>query len=294
MRHTVLFVCVALACAAAQQPSAPAAPASKVDWTLVEKTLGRPGAVQDGVHKVTFWRTDMPVMIGRTHVAPAAALGSWIAFRETPSGITCDGDLVLARDEVAPVMDALQQHGFEITALHNHLMFETPEVMYMHFFARGDLGPIVDGMKAALERTHTPTTAATTKPPQGSITYDQKTIEQVIGKAGTASGPVLAFGFPRSQPIMMHAVTMPPPMGMATAINFQPSPHGVAATGDFVLLENEVNPVLAALRKGGITVTAVHNHMLDDNPRMVFVHFWAEGPAERVARTLRDALDQTK
>ncbi len=289
MRHTVLVVCLALAGAAAQQPP----PAPQIDWSILEKTLGRPGTVQDGIHKVTFWRTDLPVMIGRTRVAPAAALGSWMAFREAPSGITCDGDLVLAPEEVAPVMDALQQRGFEITGLHNHLLAEKPEVMYMHFFARGELAPIVEALKKALDHTHTPT-APNAKAPQGAIAFDQKAIEQVMGKAGTTSGPVLSFAFPRTQPILMHGASLPPPMGMATAINFQPSPQGVAATGDFVLLEAEVNPVIAALRKGGIAVTAVHNHLLDDNPRMVFVHFWAEGLAEHVARALRDALDQAK
>jgi hypothetical protein len=236
----------------------------------------------------------MRVMVGHTPLAPAAGLGSWMACRENPSGVTCDGDLVLRGDEVAPVMDALQQHGFEITALHNHLLREQPQVMYMHFFARGELPPILEGLKSALQQTATPMTAATSKPPPGAISYERKVIEQIMRKAGNAAGPVLAFGFPRTHDILMHGITMTAPMGMATAMNFQPSPQGVAATGDFVLLEAEVNPVITALRKGNIAVTAVHNHMMEDNPRIVFVHFWAEGKPEAVAHALRAALDQTK
>ncbi|MGH9649349.1 MAG: DUF1259 domain-containing protein, partial [Terriglobales bacterium] len=127
---------------------------------------------------------------------------------------------------------------------------------------------------------------------KAAMTLDRKTIEEILGKPGTVNGAVLAFSFPRQHAIAMHGATLPPAMGMATAINFQPSPAGVAATGDFVLREAEVNPVIAALRQGEVKVTAVHNHLLDDDPRTVFVHFWAEGKAEPVAKSLRAALDR--
>jgi hypothetical protein len=261
------------------------------DWSVVERTLGRAGKLQDGVYKVGFPRTDLHVRMGGTEVLPAAALGSWIAFRQNDAGadVVADGDLVLAEPEVSGVISALVEHGIEVSAVHNHLTGEQPEVLYVHFFARGELEKIAQGLKAALNATATPTGLAA--PSKAAMTFDSKAIEEVLGKPGTVNGAVLAFAFPRKHAIAMHGAALPPAMGMATAINFQPSPEGVAATGDFVLRESEVNPVIAALRAGGVKVTAVHNHLLDDDPHTFFVHFWAEGKPERVAKALRGALE---
>ena len=262
------------------------------DWGVVERVLGRAGKLQDGVYKVAFPRTDLHVRMGRTKVLAAAALGSWMAFRQDDAGagVVADGDLVLLEPEVNGVISALVESGIEVSAVHNHLAGEQPEVLYVHFFARGDLGKIARGLKAALAVTATPTGPAA--PSKAALTLDRKTIEAEMGKPGTVNGAVLAFSFPRQHAIAMHGAALPPAMGMATAINFQPSPEGVAATGDFVLREAEVNPVIAALRAGGVKVTAVHNHMLEDDPHTVFVHFWAEGKAESVAKSLREALNR--
>ncbi|MCU1284252.1 MAG: peptidase [Acidobacteriales bacterium] len=280
--HLVVAFLVCFSCAA--QTAAPD------EWAPVGKTLGRSGKLQDGVYKVTFPRTDLYVRIGNTKVEAAAGLGSWMAFRKTASGAAiADGDLVLLADEVNPVISALQAGRMEVTAIHNHLIGEQPQVMYVHFFGQGDAQALATTLKSALDKTKTPTVAAASPP---AIPFpDQKLIETTLGKSGTVNGKVLAFGFPRPHAISMHKETLPPAMGMATAINFQPSPKGVAATGDFVLGEDEVQRVVAALRKGDIAVTAMHNHLLDDEPRMVFVHFWAEGAAETVAKTLKTALD---
>ncbi|HEV2022508.1 MAG TPA: DUF1259 domain-containing protein [Terriglobales bacterium] len=261
-------------------------------WSFVERTLGRAGKLQDGVYKVAFPRTDLHVRMGRTPVLPAAALGSWMAFRQNDAGtgVVADGDLVLLEPEVNGVISALVEHDIEVSAVHNHLTGEQPEVLYVHFFARGELGKVAQGLKAALDATATPTGPAT--PSKAALTFDQKSIEEILGKPGTVNGAVLAFSFPRHHAIAMHGATLPPAMGMATAINFQPSPAGVAATGDFVLREAEANPVITALRAGGVKVTAVHNHLLDDNPHAVFVHFWAEGKADAVAKALREALNR--
>jgi hypothetical protein len=320
-RHFSLFVALLLlASAGFAQASA--------DWSVVERILGRAGKLQDGVYKVSFPRTDLHVRMGRTPVLPAAALGSWVAFRQEGTnmttafreegtgmttafrqegtgamtasrqndaeagagpGVVADGDLVLLEPEVSGVISALVEHGIEVCAVHNHLTGEQPEVLYVHFFARGDLEKIAQGLKAALAATATTTGPAT--PAKPALTFDQKSIEAILGKPGTVNGAVLAFSFPRKHAIAMHGATLPPAMGMATAINFQPSPAGVAATGDFVLREAEVNPVITALRAGGVKVTAVHNHLLDDDPHTVFVHFWAEGKADTVAKALRAALD---
>lgn len=301
LSRILLTLCTLLLLAAA------AAAQAGPDWSVVERTLGRAGKLQDGVYKVSFPRTDLRVRMGRTPVLAAAALGSWVAFREEGTGMTtafrrdnadadagtavvADGDLVLLEPEVNGVISALVEHGIEVSAVHNHLTGEQPEVLYVHFFARGELGKITQGLKAALNATATPTGPAA--PSMEALTLDRKTIEAEMGKPGTVNGAVLAFSFPRKHAIAMHGATLAPAMGMATAINFQPSPAGVAATGDFVLREAEVNPVITALRAGGVKVTAVHNHLLDDDPHTVFVHFWAEGKADAVAKALRAALDR--
>ena len=277
------FATILLLAAAAAAQTGP-------DWSAAERTLGRAGKLDAGVYKVGFPRTDLHVRMGRTPVLPAAALGSWMAFRQEGTNVVADGDLVLAEPEVSGAISALVEHGIEVSAVHNHLTGEQPQVLYVHFFARGDLERITQGLKAALNATKTPTGPAT--PPKAALSFDRKPIEDALGKPGTVNGAVLAFSFPRKHGIAMHGAALPPAMGMATAINFQPSPEGVAATGDFVLRESEVNPVITALRAGGVKVTAVHNHLLDDDPRTVFVHFWVEGKPEPVAKALREALDR--
>jgi len=266
-------------------------PAQSADeWQPVAKIIGKAGTLQNGVYKIGLPRTDLNVHIGATKVEPAAGLGSWMAFTFAETETICDGDLVLTPDEVNPVISALQAGGIEVSAIHNHLIGEEPQVMYVHFFGKGKRDELAQTLKKALEATKTPMggiAAAIVLPDLPG----QQVIETNLGKKGAQNGAVLQFGFPRQHPIAMHHENLAPSMGMATAINFQRSAKGVAATGDFVLRENEVQGVVKALRAGGIWVTAMHNHLLDDEPRMVFVHFWADGPAEAVSKTLRAALD---
>lgn len=266
--------------------------AGQPDWSAVEGALGRPGKLQGDVYKVTFPRTDLKVTIAGTKVEPGAGVTSWAAFRGVQGGIVADGDLAVLESELNAVTSAFQQHAIEVTALHNHLISERPPILFIHFFAHGDLGHVLDGVKAALSSTSTPRAPAA-KPAETALPYDRKAIEGVLG-SGTTNGPVLSFSFPRHEQISMHGIVLPPAMGMATAINFQPSPAGAATTGDFVLREAEVNPVMAELRKGNIAVTAIHNHMLDDNPHIVFMHFWGQGKPEQLARTLKNALGAIK
>lgn len=261
-------------------------------WEVVEKAFGRAGTLNGGVYKVSFPRSDLVIRVGRTRVEPAAALGSWMAFRQDVSAAVVNGDLVLLSSEVDATLRALQSEGFEITAIHNHLAGERPQVMYVHFFARGDQEALAHALKRVLAGTATPIKPAVAAKP--NITFDQKAIEAALDQSGHVNGSVLAFSFPRPHPIAMHQVMLPPGMGMATVMNFQASPQGVAATGDFVVREHEVNRVISELLEGGASVTAVHNHLLDDEPRMVFIHFWAEGEASKVAKTLRQTLDASR
>lgn len=286
MKKTVVIGLCAVLCACA------AVAQKKVEWSSVEEALGRPGKLDAGIYKVTFPRTDLHVRIGNTSVEPGAGLTSWMAFRQDSGHAVVDGDLAVLESEVTPVVSTLTLNGFEVSAIHNHLMAERPRVMFVHFFARGDLTKLATGLKNVLGQTKTPRAPAA--PSEAKPAYDTKAIDSVFGKTGNANGVVLSFAFPREHRISSHSVALPAGMGMATSINFQPSPAGVAATGDFVLREAEVDPVIQALRAGGVTVTAVHTHLLDAEPRMMFLHFWAEGAPETVAKALKAALEQIK
>jgi hypothetical protein len=204
------------------------------------------------------------------------------------------GDLVLTMDEVNPVMSKLTAGGIEITALHNHLLRNRPFTMYMHVQGNGDPVKLAAALHTALAESKTPLSPAAapsrTPPP---IELDTATIDQALGAKGTSNGGVYQFSIPRAEPIKDGGMDVPPPMGSANAINFQPTGGGKAAiTGDFVLIAKEVNPVLKALREHGIEVTAIHNHMLDDQPHLYFMHFWANDDARKLAEGLKAALAQ--
>jgi hypothetical protein len=268
-----------------------AATTSTHDWSSVEHALGRVGAEQpDGAYKVSFPRTDLTVTLDGVTIKPALALGSWAAFSSSGSNALAMGDLVLLESEVNPVISALQRGGIDQTALHNHLIGESPRVMYMHFSGHGDAAKLAQTLHDALALTKTPMGAA---PAAAVMEIDLPTsnLNQTIGRLGKAAGGVYQFAIPRAEKIMEHGIAVPASMGLATALNFQPTGNGRAAiTGDFVMIASEVNPVIRALRAGGITVTALHSHMLDETPRLFFMHFWANDDALKLARTLHAAL----
>jgi hypothetical protein len=224
----------------------------------------------------------------------ALALGSWIAFKKMGDNAMVMGDLVLTEDEVTPVMTKLQEGGIEETALHNHILHESPRVMYMHIGATGDAVKLAKAIHDALALSKTPFSAPAAGGDQNQdLGIDTKQLDQVMGQAGKVNGGVYQFAVPRAEAISDNGMTIPPSMGLATAINFQPTGGGKAAiTGDFVLIAAEVNPVIRALRENGIEVTAVHSHMLTENPRLFFMHFWANDAAQKLARGVRSALDK--
>ncbi len=272
----------------AQQPLAP------IDWKQVDAGLGKSGALQpDGAYKVGMPRSDLHVTTGGVAVKPALALGSWVAFKQvTDSEAMVMGDLVLLESEVSPVLGKLQDGGIEQTALHNHLQHESPRVMYMHIAGRGTPATLAAAVHAALALTTTPF-GAPAAAPAGSFGIDTAQIGQILGFHGRVNGGVYQVGVPRAEKITADGIDIPPSMGLATAINFQPTGGDKAAiTGDFVLIGNEVNPVIRALRDNGIAITALHSHMLTDSPHLFFMHFWANDDALKLARGLRAALDK--
>jgi biotin operon repressor len=269
---------------------------AQTDWAAVGKALGKTGAVQaGGVYRVALPRSDLKVTLDGVAIKPSLALGSWVAFREMGAGAIVMGDLVLTEAEVNPVLSVLEENGIQITALHNHLLRASPATLYMHIDGRGDAVKLATAIHAALGKTAAPLGAAPPAAPGAALGVDKAMIDQTLRAEGQVNGGVLQYGIARAEPPKAHGMAIPPPMGSAIAINFQPTGAGKAAiTGDFVLTADEVNPVIKALRAGGVEVTALHNHMLDDEPRLFFMHFWANDDAGKLARTLRTALDQVK
>jgi hypothetical protein len=266
------------------------------DWAPVDQALGRRGAAQPGgVMKYSFPRSDLQVTAGGVAIKPALALGSWVAFKKVAGGHTMVmGDLVLGEDEVGPVMTALQQGGVEQTAVHNHVLHESPRVMYMHISAHGDAAKIAQTIRTALGQTHTPLGTPAAPAPAAAIDLDTAAVASALGAHGAVNGGVYQVTVPRRETIREGDNEIPPSMGVATAINFQPTGGGKAAiTGDFVMRGSEVNNVIRALQRGGIQPTALHSHMLTEEPRLFFMHFWANDDAVKLAGALRTALDQT-
>jgi len=272
--------------------AAPAAADS--DWVAIGQALGKTGAVQaGGVYRVSFPRSDLTVVLDGVAIKPALALGSWVAFRDMGDHAMVMGDLVLTHDEVNPVMRALEDGGIEISALHNHLLRSSPATMYMHIDGHGDAIRLARAIRSAIELSKTPFATPAAPATPAKLALDVAAIDQAMRAKGTANGGVYQFSIARRDVPMSGGMALPSPMGSAIAINFQPTQDGKAAiTGDFVLTAQEVNPVIRALEAGGVEVTALHNHMLDDEPRLFFMHFWAHDDALKLARALRSALDK--
>ncbi len=260
-------------------------------WAEVQRIFGRPGATQSGMLKETFPRSDLDVRIGDIKVEPGLGLTSWCAFMNAGRDVIAMGDLVLREKEVEPVMAALEKSGIGVTALHNHLLGELPRVVYMHFMGRGTQAGLAQSLKAALQLTQTPLGPPTTSPPSSSV--DWSPVEKIMGRQGAKNGHLISFGVSRAEHITEMGIVIPAFLGVATGINFQISGTRAATTGDFVLISSEVNPVVETLTAHGIAVTAIHSHMLDETPRLFFLHFWGVGNPETLATGLREALDRT-
>jgi hypothetical protein len=270
-----------------------AAGAADIDWNKVDQALGKPGTNQPGgVHKFGLPRSDLKVTVDGVAIKPTLALGSWIGFLPMGNGAMFMGDLVLTENELSPVMKRLIEDGIEITAVHNHLLRTSPAVFYMHVGGQGDPVKLAQTLHAGLALSQTPFTAPAPAAAPPTIDLDTAAIDSALQAKGTINGGVYQFNIPRAEAITEAGMAIPPSLGTAIAINFQPTGGGKAAiTGDFVLLGKEVNPVLKALRDHGIEVTALHSHMIDDSPHLFFMHFWANDDVTKLAQGLRAALD---
>jgi Domain of Unknown Function (DUF1259) len=278
------------------EPFTTAAHAQDVDWQKVDDALGRKPAVSGDVRRYGFPRSDLAVTLDGVAIKPALALGGWVAFKPMHGEAMVMGDLVLLESEINPVMLKMIEGGLDITAVHNHLLRASPATFYMHVGGHGDPAKMAAVIHDALAVSKTPLSTPATATAAPAVDLDTAQLDQIMGAKGQANGGVYQFNVPRRDPVSMDgmAMTPPAPLGAAIGINFQPAGGGKAAiTGDFVLTNDEVNPVIRALRANGIDVTAVHSHMLDEQPRLFFLHFWAVDDAMKLARGLRAALDKT-
>ena len=283
-----------------QATAAPEAPAASevqrnIDWAAVDAALGRTGATQaGGEYRFNMPRSELNVMVDGVQIRPSLSLGSWVAFM--PSGgdeAVVMGDLVLTEEEYNSVIARLQQGGIGQTAVHKHLPEHSPDLWWTHVHGRGDPVQLAQTVREAVALTGTPPTSPppATPPP---LDIDTAQIRQILGRAGNASAGTYNVSFPRAETIRAAGIEVPPAMGMATAMNFQPTGGGRAAiNGDFSMIPSEVDAVLRTLRENNIEVVSVHNHTSDEEQRIVFAHFWANDDALALARGLRAALDRT-
>lgn len=269
-----------------------------IDWSAVEQALGKAGTMMPGnVFRIGMPRSDLNVAVEGVPVKANFALGSYAAFKPMDGGggmVMVMGDLVLRDEEVPGVMTDLFGNGLQVTALHNHLNQITPHIMYMHYEGMGDPVQLATALHGALSGSGTPLGNSPPSAPYAGPQLDTDTLLGILGRAGNKmDNGVLAVGVPRAEKITENGMELPPAMGTAIAINFQPTDGGTAAvTGDFVLVADEVNPVANTLRANGIQVTALHNHALGDQPRLFYMHFWANDDPAKLAIGLRAALDQ--
>jgi hypothetical protein len=264
---------------------------SQIDSTALNNVFGKKGIVTGSVYKITYPRSDLKVKVRDFSVAPGLALGTWVGIINMGDHAMMMGDLVLLDAEVPKVISKLMEENLEITAIHNHLINETPAVKYIHYHGEGDAVKLAQEIKAVLEVTATPLTPPA--PQAQTQTIDWSKVTAILGTTGKQNGMLLQYTFPRNEKTMESGMEMPPSMGMATAINFQMDGNRAAITGDFVMLADEVNPVIKALTENGIMPTALHSHMLHDEPRLFMMHFWAVGDPEKLATGLKAALDKT-
>ena len=287
--HPMIRLFASLAVAAALAPPALAA---DPDWAAVGHALGRSGKfMAGGVYRVGFPRSDLKVSLDGVALRTGFAFGGWVAFLPMGAQAMVMGDLVMTQDEVNPVMRKLEEGGIAITAVHNHLLRAEPMTLYMHIQGHGDPVKLATAIHAGLALSKTPfsLSGGTSMP----ANLDMIGIDGIMGYKGYDSGGIYQFGIPRAKPVKEDGMTLPPPMGAAIGINFQSTGLNTAAiTGDFVLISSEVNPVIDALQANGIEITALHSHMLDEQPRLFFMHFWANGDAIKLAKGLRAALDK--
>jgi len=282
----------------AQVAGAATSRAPQLDTTRIEELTGAKGKLdeKEGAFKVFVPRTDLNVRAAGVRVTPAMGLTSWASFQSMGAHVTVMGDMVLLENQVNPVMSVALDKGLEVTALHNHFLWETPRVMYMHVGGMGTVSKLamaVGAVFAKIKETSAdslPSLSADIDP--ASTSLDPVKIEGILGAKGDLKDGVFKVTIGRST--RMHGQVVRSTMGVNTWAAFVGSDDHASVDGDFAMLEPEVQGVLKALRGAGINIVAIHQHMLEEQPRIVFLHYWGVGTTEALARGVRAALDRTR
>lgn len=286
-----------LVCASTASAQTTPAPSTPPEYDAVMSTLGKKGDYKDGVLKVNIPRNDLSVRINERPAPTPFGFGGWVAFtKASDKSEVVMGDLVLTEDEVNPVMSALLDNGLEVTALHNHFFWEQPRIFYMHVHGRGAaadvakrLRPAIDIIDKSARQASPPANAA--PPPTPSL--DTAALAKTIGHAGEQTGPVYKITIGRPDINMRdHGAAINARMGLNTWAAFTGTDGDAIVAGDVAMLEPELNPVLKALRSNGIDIVAIHHHMTDVKPTVIFLHYFGSGPADKLARGVRAAVDQ--
>ncbi len=267
---------------------------SGAEFTQVETILGLKGQMQEGATIFRFPRGDIKVTIDGEPVPTAFGFGGWTAWKAIGMDAMVMGDLVLLEHEVNPVISTLAEANINVTALHNHFLGETPRIMFMHIDGMGTPAILARGLRNALVMTATPKKQQPTVPqqqPGPALNTDR--LEEIIGHKGDQGGGVFKITVGRPG-VIMRGVELTSSMGLNSWAAFIGTDERAHVAGDVAMKAAEVNPVIRALRRGGIDVVAVHNHMIEEEPRIFFLHYWGTGPAEKLAQTVRAAFDQAK
>ncbi len=267
-----------------------------LDTTAIEKITGVKGKSNKGEYKITIPQNDLNVEVDGFKIIPPMGLGTWIAFTPAKEGAMIMGDIILTETDLKPVQQEVVRQGLTITAIHNHFVRNHPNVMYMHIGGSGKTDDMAQKARAVLDkvaesRGHNPAAS-----PVADVTYtiDSKKLDDILGYKGEMSKGVYKYTIGRPDvSLKEHGVTITTFFGFNTWAAFQGTADHAAVAGDFTMLENEVAPVIKALIENGIEVVAVHNHMVHEQPKIFFLHYWGTGNAEQLAKGLKAALDQT-
>lgn len=274
-----------------------AQPTAQLDREAIARAAGTNAVVtDDGVVRISWARDQVSVRVSGMRLPPPAGLGSWAAFQAHEGGALVMGDTVVFEDEITPAMDAALAHGLEVTALHNHFVFDRPPVYFMHIGGSGDAAELAAGVKAVWEairsvRTEHPSPREAFPGPtvESSGDIDAQQLAEILGVPASAQDPVAKFTLPRTG--RMHGTEVGGSMGLATWAAFSGDMQQASVDGDFIMTAEEVQPTLRALRDADIHVVALHNHMIGEKPAFYFLHYWGQGRASELAQGLRATLD---
>jgi hypothetical protein len=296
--RSILFVCVLLTIACSEQRDQDSVNASlrSLDIAKLEQVLNMKGVTKDGEYKVTVPQNDLQVVVDGFRIIPPMGLGSWAAFTSTPDGAMVMDDIVITETDLKPVQQEVIRQGLSVTAIHNHFVRDTPHVMYMHIGGIGTEEKLATAVKAIFDKVKEVRGGNPADGSKESVTntLDTTRLNLVLGAKGEMARGVIKHTIGRPDvKLKEHNSKVSSFLGFNTWASWQGTPEKAAVAGDFAMLENEVAPVIKALVENGIEVVAVHNHMVHEEPKIVFLHYWGVGPAEELLQGLKEALDRT-